>query len=68
MTTTKYFVVAIGGRGKPVPIMEFKDEFDTEEIALYTIREEAVRMAEEQPLCSARGYEVYKWDNCEAKS
>lgn len=60
----RFFVVAIGGGGLPVPIMRGDDE-DSEEIALYPSKEKAVEMAEKQPLCSARGYVVFPWEHLE---
>lgn len=61
---TRYFVVANGGHGLPLPILRGDDE-DSEEIALFDTWDEAVKMAENQPLCSARGYEVIRWEHCE---
>lgn len=65
MKQRMFFVVAVGGCGFPVPIVKGDDESYSEEIALYNTRREAIAMAEEQPLCKARGYEIYEWDNCE---
>lgn len=56
----KYFIVAVGGGNLPLPIMCGDDEW-VEEIALYDSKKEAIEMAENQPLCAARGYEVFPW-------
>lgn len=65
MSKKMYFVVAIGGHGLPLPIVTYDEDNCNEEIALYPTRREAVAMAEEQPVCAARGYHVYEWEHCE---
>ena len=52
----KYFVVAIGGSNLPLPIVNEDDE-----IELFNTYTQAEEMAEHQIICSARGYEIYKW-------
>lgn len=58
----KYFVIAYGGGGKPVPIMDGSDEGITDEIKLFESPKKAEEMAENQPLCKARGYEIFAWE------
>lgn len=58
----KYFVVAYGGGGRPVPIFDGSDPDSMDDIALYDSRKEAEHMANNQPLCEARGYEIFAWE------
>lgn len=59
----RYFVMANGGGGLPVPIFDNDEDgpfFD--QIMMFNTRSQAIEMAEQQTLCRARGYHVYRWE------
>lgn len=62
----KYFVIGIHPQNsRPMPIMDGSDEYIDDKLALFDSKEDARKMALNQPICQAGGYVIQEWEYME---
>ena len=57
----RYFVILNGPRGLPTPMVNYSEDGDSEEVALFSYSHEAEEAARISPLGRSRGYRIYPW-------